>query len=167
MNLLRRGTVYLTAVSLLMVFCTSSLLAQERRAERNFGLTASVQTGQTSILVPIWVGQMLSIAPGVSFSYIENSGTTVGFFLVPRIYIDMRRVAPYVAIRLGALHNAPKPGRNTTDFLAGLAFGGEYFINPMFSFGVEAIFDGRVFDIGTLNNLGLNTSAAVHANVYF
>jgi len=149
------------------VLSTNLLQAQQRQVDRHFGLTAYVQTSQTSILVPIWVNPMLTIAPGFSFSYLENSGSQIGFFLMPRIYIDMRRVAPYVALRVGAHINAPKRARNTTDFLAGVGFGGEYFINPRFSFGVEAIIDGQIIDLGTGNNIKLDTSGAVHANVYF
>jgi len=164
---LRRGFLWFIGVGLLTVLSSNPLQAQQRPVERHFGLTAYVQNSQTSILVPIWVNPMLTIAPGFSFSYLENSGSRIGFFLMPRIYLDMRRVAPYLAIRVGAHINAPKRARNTTDFLLGGGFGGEYFINPRFSLGVEAIVDGQIIDLGTGNNIKLDTSAAVHANVYF
>ena len=56
---------------------------------------------------------------------------------------------------------------DTTDILLGMGFGGEYFVNAMFSFGVEAQLNGFVVDISGISDITLRTAAAVHANVYF
>lgn len=148
----------------LLVFATGTAQAQDTRS---FGLTALVQNGQATILVPIWLGDALTLAPGFSILYIENNRTEIGILLMPRFYLDMRRVAPYISARGGVLFTIPDIGSNTTDILLGIGFGGEYFVNAMFSFGVEAQLNGFVADISGLSDIILQTAAAVHANVYF
>jgi len=140
---------------------------------RKFGLTASVQGGQTAILVPIWVGDATTIAPGFSFNFVENGSTfgtdliQLGLLLAPRFYIDMPRVAPYFTIRGGVLFNFISVFNDFTDIFLGIGFGGEYFLNPKFSFGVEAQLTGFVTDISGGRFVQISTSAGVHANVYF
>lgn len=51
--------------------------------------------------------------------------------------------------------------------ILGVGLGGEYFINPKFSMGVEARLNGAVADISGANNLSITTATAVLANVYF
>ena len=140
---------------------------------RKFGLTASIQTGQAEILVPIWVGDVTTIAPGFRFNFVENGSTfgtdliQLGLLIAPRFYIDMPRVAPYFTIRGGVLFNFINDFDDFIDIFLGVGFGGEYFINPKFSLGVEAQLTGFVSDISGSDLIVIRTSAGVHANVYF
>ena len=67
---------------------------------------------------------------------------------------------------------SPKDSKGTTDFLAGITLGGEYFIHPQFSFGIEAQLNATFSDNSSyrFNNPGgtnLNTATAILANIYF
>lgn len=163
MKLTRRIVLCIAAVAMLTM-TTAEVQAQETRTA---GLTASLQGGQMTILVPIWAGDMMSIAPGVGLQHTDNTGTIIDLVLAPRFYIRMDRVAPYFGGRLGATITMPDgPADNTYDWNGGAVFGGEYFVNPMFSFGVEAQINIRIFDSAAAD-YRINTGAAAHANVYF
>jgi len=145
----------------------TSASAQDKEMTRTCGLTASIQSGQGQILVPLWLGDRLTLAPGIGLNYTENVGTTITLLLAPRFYLDMGRVAPYISARGGINLNMPSVGGDTTDGMLGAGFGGEYFINPKFSFGVEGQLNMMIVDFGGASNMSISTGAAVHANVYF
>ncbi|NIT55304.1 MAG: hypothetical protein GWN00_03390 [Aliifodinibius sp.] len=85
----------------------------------------------------------------------------------------MDRVASYVGGRAGAFFNLPSGNaEETTDWLLGLALGGEYFLNPRFSIGVEAQANFAISDdssgrFGNPGGLSLNTATAIFASIYF
>lgn len=143
------------------------LSAQQRSVTRTWGLSASVQTGQVDILIPIWAGNSLVLAPGFNVNYVQNVTTNLGVEIVPRLYLDNARVSPYITGVAGLNFNMPDVGRDTTDLILGIGLGGEYFVNPKFSFGVEGRVTGFVFDLSTAQNTAISTSGAVVANVYF
>ncbi|MFQ5638569.1 MAG: hypothetical protein ACE5IR_11310, partial [bacterium] len=129
-------------------------------------------SGQVEILVPLWLGDTMVLAPGLGFIYVENVGMDVRLVLAPRFYLSMHRVAPYFGARVAVLLNLPDTGSNTTDFLIGAVFGGEYFVNPKFSFGVEAQVNGTISDnastrFASPGAITISTGAAAHVNVYF
>ncbi|MFQ5651887.1 MAG: hypothetical protein ACE5IY_18270 [bacterium] len=157
----------LLVLALALFSGTGTLQSQERSVERHLGLTASIQSTQTAILVPIWMGDKLTVAPGIALSYVENTGTTFTLLLVPRFYLQMKRVAPYISANVGVSFIDPTGPADLTDFLFGIGFGGEYFINPKFSLGVEAMVNGRVADISGAKTMSISTGTGVHANVYF
>ncbi len=146
---------------------TDDLSAQDKPMSRKYGLTASIQGGQGTILIPLWLGNKLTLAPGVGLNYVKNGTTNLTLMLAPRFYLDMRRIAPYLSLQGSATLNMPKVGGNTTNATIGAGFGGEYFLNAMFSFGVEAQLNVSITDVGGANGLAASTSAGVHANVYF
>ncbi|MFQ5677139.1 MAG: hypothetical protein ACE5G1_14700, partial [bacterium] len=123
--------------------------------------------GQAVILVPLWLGDMIVVAPGFSAMYTENVSTTIGLLVAPRYYLRMERIAPYISGQLGVQLNMPKVGADTTDARFGVGVGGEYFINPKFSFGVEAQLNGMVMDVSGASFIQISTGTAVHANIYF
>ncbi len=163
------GRLLGVALSLLLVIAagTSNLQAQQQPVDRSFGLTGSIQSSQTVILVPIWVSQTLNIAPGFGFSYREAVGAHFTFLLVPHFYLDMGRIAPYVSLRAGLMVDAPKRSGDQADLLGGIGFGGEYFINPKFSIGIEATVDGIIEDAGGINRIVIQSGTAVNGTVYF
>lgn len=164
---LSKSIRFIALLSVLFFTSFGSALAQGGDVRRTFGLTGSLQSNQMAILVPIWAGDVTIIAPGISLNYIENTTTTIGLFVAPRFFIEMTRVAPYVGAQGGIILNMPNFGSDTTDLLLGLVFGGEYFVNPKFSFGVEAQLNGFVNDASGARIIQISTDAGVHANVYF
>lgn len=163
MNLIRKFSICIAILGMLATISD----AQAQEETRTAGLTASLQSGQMTILVPIWMGDMMTIAPGVGLQHRDNTGTIIDLVLAPRFYIRMDRVAPYFGGRLGATISMPDgPADNTYDWNGGAVFGGEYFVNPMFSFGVEAQINIQIFDSAAAD-YQINTGAAAHANVYF
>jgi hypothetical protein len=136
------------------------------------GLSASLQGSQFDILVPVWTSDAFSIAPAVGVLWAQEGGTDLRIGLVPRFFFSKSTFAPYVGARIGALIASPTSGEGATDWLLGLAVGGEYFLDPHFSVGVEselnmtisAEHSGRFGNPGRKN---MNTAAAVMATVYF
>jgi hypothetical protein len=164
----KRSMVAVVLVVLFVLLLTSSVFAQQREIRRTWGLSGSVQNGQTAILIPLWLGDTMILAPGFNVNYTENVGTTVGVMLVPRFYLDMGRIVPYIPLIVGVLLDRPSNNApNTSNLMLGVGLGGEYFINPKFSFAVEARLDGQVVDLSGLNNIALQTVTAIIANIYF
>jgi hypothetical protein len=88
------------------------------------GLSVSLQDRQFDIFVPIWLGSYISISPGFGINWIQDAGTDIRITLIPRFYFIRSKVSPFIGLRLGVLQAIPSVGSNTTDWLAGLAFGG-------------------------------------------
>lgn len=161
-----RGKLILLTSILVMFSSLNSGYAQGEMT-RKFGLTGSVQGAQTTILVPLWLGDLLTVAPGVNLMWVDGGTTNIGLQVTPRIYLDMNRIAPYISGTVGVRLNMPNAGGDTTDIMLAIGLGGEYFINPKFSFGVEALLNGFITDISGASLKSMNTATAVHANVYF
>jgi hypothetical protein len=148
-------------------------VSQEKAVERTFGLSASIQGGQLDVILPVWAGNKVVIAPAFNIVYVEDAGVDLGIGIAPRFYLQMDNVAPYIGGRVGTFFNLPSGNaKNSTDWLLGLAVGGEYFLNPKFSLGVEAQTNFAISDdlsgrFGNPGGLSLNTAAAVFASVYF
>ena len=162
----RRGKYFLLTLAFAIFASLNSGFAQGEMT-RKFGLTGSVQGGQTTILVPLWLGDRLTVAPGFSLLWVDGVTTNIGLQVTPRLYLDMDRIAPYITGTVGVRLNMPNAAGDTTDLMFALGFGGEYFINPKFSFGVEALLNGFITDISGADIFSITTATAVHANVYF
>lgn len=141
-------------------------------AQRTVGLSAALQANQFDILLPLWLGNTFSIAPAVGFTLVKDGGTDIRLALVPRFYFFREKFAPYIGGRVGVMLAAPDGGESTTDILAGLSGGGEYFLDEHFSLGVEAQINAFIADdnsarFGSLGGTRIGTAAAVFATVYF
>lgn len=155
----------------------SPLLGKAQEDKRTIGLTASLQTSQMDIMVPIWLGESIVIAPSINVSSVENAGTSFGVGLVPKFFLNSKKLRPYVSARAALFmssssNNNQFETNNTMDILTGLAFGGEYFFDPRFSLGVEAqanvtISDENSAKFGNPGGINFNTGMAILANVYF
>ena len=97
----KRYMVVASLVALAVLSLTSSVFAQQREVRRTWGLSGSIQGSQTAILVPLWMGDTMILAPGLSLSYREGVGTTLGVMIVPRFYLGMSRVVPYIPLNAG------------------------------------------------------------------
>ena len=136
------------------------------------GISASVQTTQFDILVPIWTSDRFSIAPAFGFVWVEEGGTDFRFALVPRFFFRKDKVAPYLGLKAGVLIASPEIGESATDGIFGAAFGGEFFLDDHFSFGTEAQLNlttssEKSARFGNPGRKNLNTAAAIYATVYF
>ena len=105
-----RGKYVLLTLALVIFASLNSGYAQEE-ITRKFGLTGSLQGGQTTILVPLWLGDRLTVAPGFSLMWVDGGTTNIGLQVTPRLYFDMNRIAPYISGTVGVMINMPSVGR--------------------------------------------------------
>ena len=141
------------------------------------GLSGSIQGSQFGIIMPIWLGEKIVIAPALEIKYVEAVGTDIGFGIAPRFYIKKNTVSPYLGLKVGAFMNMPASNsvienKKTIDYLFGGAFGGEYFILEHLSFGVEIQGNVTKSDensnrFGNPDNISFNTATMISATIYF
>ena len=164
-------TILFTIVSLFTSVGQS--VCQEETVDKTVGLSASVQGGQLDIILPIWAGNKIVIAPAFSVVYFEDAAIDLGVGIAPRFYLRTGRVAPYIGGRVAAFFLMPSGNaQDITDWLLGLALGGEYFLDPKFSIGVEAQVNFAISDdlsgrFGNPGGLSLNTATAIFVSIYF
>ncbi|NIS38770.1 hypothetical protein GWN91_06460 [Candidatus Saccharibacteria bacterium] len=152
-------------------FISISLSAQEENHTK-VGLSALLQDSQLDIVLPIWTSQKFALVPGVSFVSIEDGGTDIGIGLSLRNYFKETEIAPFITGRFAALISSPAEGDSTTDFVAGIGTGGEYFLHEQFSLGVEgqlnfSFSDDQSSRFGNPGGMNINTASVVFATVYF
>jgi len=137
------------------------------------GLSATVQESQFGIMVPVFLSERFVLAPALDFQTAQSQGTDLSIGLIPRFYLKTTELRPYLGARLGVLMFFPDGDKESTrDFVAGLAFGGEYFFNENFSIGVEAqgnfTFSDESSDrFGNPGNMNFNLGTMVSASIYF
>lgn len=149
-----------------------NVFSQESENPRKYGLSASIQSEQMDISIPIWVGERATIAPAVSILHVEDGGTDIGTGIVPKFYARMNKIAPFFALRAATFFFMPDRGDNTLDWMAGGGFGADYFFDERFSIGIEAqlnlTFSDKKSDrFGNPGGMNLNTATAITASIYF
>lgn len=156
------------AAGFVVFISTDDAAAQRRSGEtinRSVGLGAYMQFGHIDLIIPVWVSPKLAIVPVVGATNTENVGTDIGVGLVIRIYQKIARVSPYFGVRGHAEVMMPSGGGgSTTDVEGGVLFGGEFFLNNQFSFGIEAHAAVLIPDTG---NRVITTATMFLANIYF
>jgi hypothetical protein len=166
--LLRYGLAF---VALLIIF-VQPVLSQENINTRQLGISASLQNNQIDFLIPIWISSRATIAPAFGLTWIQDAGTDLHIGLVPKIFFNNNKVSPFVGFRVAALIASPSIGKATTDWLTGLSFGGEYFVDGNFSIGIESQLNYTISDklstrFGNPGKNNINTAAAIFATIYF
>ena len=161
-----------TFFAILLLISNNNLLAQDSEDKPSIGLSAVFQDSQFDIVLPVWISESVSIAPAVNFKYIKDAGTNYGFGILLKNYLKNTKVSPFVAGRAGILISSPKEGDGTTDTILGIAFGGEYFIDEKFSFGIEAqinmsFSDEKSFRFANPGGTNINTATAIYGTIYF
>ncbi len=137
------------------------------------GLSATIQESQFGIMVPVFLSERFMLAPAIDFQTAQSQGTDFSIGLIPRFYLKTTDLRPYLGARLGILMFFPDGDKESTrDFVAGLAFGGEYFFNEHFSLGVEAqgnfsFSDDSSDRFGNPGNMNFNLATMVSASIYF
>ena len=147
-------------------------IAQDEPVTRTSGLSASFQESQLDIIIPFWMGQKVIFAPAIGVVYVEDGGKDIGLGVVLRLYTRMTRISPYLGGRIAALIYDPEGQESITDMLYGILYGGEFFLVPQFSIGIEAQLNfiqsnKKSSRFGNPGGLNVNTATAVIANVYF
>jgi len=156
----------------IIVICGQSTFSQENISSTSFGFSASFQDNQFDFLIPIRISPKVTVSPAFGFTWIQDAGTDLHIGFVPKIYLSQNKVCPFISLRAALLRVMPSEGDGATDWLLGLAFGGEYFFDANFSFGIESqlnytISDKRSSRFGNPGKSNLNTAAALFASIYF
>lgn len=153
-----------------ILFCLTSAFSQERTGK--IGLSANVQELQFDLIVPVWVTQNISINPSFGFLGATKQAIDISLGLAIRQYLSEDKFSPYIGLRGAGFFLKPNKGDNSTDFLAGLFLGGEYFIDSRFSIGVEGQINATFSDkysnrFGNPDGINFNTATALYATFYF
>lgn len=138
------------------------------------GMTASLQGGQRDILIPLWLNQRFVIEPMCTLSSAaqkDDYATDGGVGIMGRVNFTEGRAVPYLGLRTGVLFNSTKGQKKTTDFVFGWALGGECFLDPHFSLGVEMQLNSSLSDKNSTrfanpDGTNFNTATAVLATYY-
>lgn len=157
-----------TKLSLLLItlFCISSMAyAQDRPGEGSVGLSASIQSGQTNLQIPIWLTDNVTIAPVFGMSHQEDAFTSLNIGVAPRFYQDLGNdFGSYFGAQGILQHTSNEINDDEeNDILLGVTGGGEYFLDEHFSMGVEGQLNLFIND----GNNTLATAAAVIGTYYF
>jgi hypothetical protein len=156
----------------LIILNSNNIFAQEL-SHGKFGISAAANAAQADISLPIWAGNYNSIAPSIGIVNVEESYTDLSLALVYHHYFKYNKnFSPFLGIRGGALLNLPESGTKTTDYLLGIAGGGEYFFSSNFSVGIEAQLNFTFSDenstrFGNPGGTNFNTGSVIFAAVYF
>jgi len=162
-------------IFLVFWFClflhSGSVFSQEIQKSRKFGLSAGFYNDQTDIMLPVWVSPKIVFAPSFSALWVEDGGTDLGFGIAFRFYHNINKIYPYFGARLGVLVLSPKDQDSVTDFLSGVILGGEYFLYPQFSLGIEAQVNATFSNdessrFGNPGGMNINTGSVIIANHY-
>lgn len=157
--------IRIVLVCLAMLLAVSATKAQNQPSTGTFGLSASVQSGQTNLQVPIWVTDNVTVAPIFGINYQQDNFTTLNFGVSPRFYQNLGTdFGTYIGAQGIILHTSPEIGDNDTDILIGPTGGGEYYLSEHFSMGVEGQLNFLLNDNG---NNQVSTGAAIMATFYF
>ncbi|MCF8302041.1 MAG: hypothetical protein K9I94_02100 [Bacteroidales bacterium] len=168
---------HLFLLSFFIILFALNNQAQNRPPKGTVGLGASLQSGQYDITVPFWIGEKTVLVPSFLVNIAQGVGTDFGIALAPRYYLSKGKLAPYVTLRAGVITNVPSAdneaqNENLIDWIGGIGTGGEYFVSPQFSIGVEAQgnvtnSDARSYRFGNPGNTNFNLSTSVSVNIYF
>jgi hypothetical protein len=163
------------AMMAVLLFLSLSGQSQDT-CRRTVGISATIQTSQLGIMIPIWIGDHFNISPAFGFLWGDKLGTDYTIGIVPKFYFRTKKLSPYFCLRGGFAKFVPDKSNdtetNTTDWIAGVGFGAEYFFDPMFSLGVELQGNFTKSDKNSMryNNPGnwnFNLATMVSANIYF
>jgi hypothetical protein len=167
--------IYLGLFIILLLSVTKNGNAQDT-CRRIAGFSATIQNAQYGIMIPFWIGKQVSIAPAFDFQWGDKIGTDYAIGIIPKFYFSSKKLSPYLSLRGGFASFVPAKENDsetrTTDWIAGIAFGAEYFFDPRFSIGVELQGNFTKSDKNSMRfsnpgNWNFNLASMVSANVYF
>ena len=165
-------SIILTFSFLFVLLQFNDSFTQDKSNVRKFGLASAIQDNQLDIVMPIWFAQKTVVAPALSVLWVEDGGTDLGLGLVLRFYGNIKKVTPYFGGRFGAMLLSLEDQDTVVDYFAGVLFGGEFFLHPQFSIGIEAqanatFSDDESIRFGNPGGVNINTATVIIANIYF
>jgi hypothetical protein len=148
----------------------SNCFAQLQKGQ--VGVSVSVQSPQLDFLIPVCLTENISFSPSIGISSISDHATDIAVGGILRYYFSNNIVSPFVGGRFGALILIPKTGDSISDIVFGPLFGGEYFLGPKLSLGIELqlniIKSGKYsMRVGNPEGTNINTASALFATIYF
>jgi hypothetical protein len=160
----------LRIILLCIIFLHLNAIAQAQKGQ--IGISGNIQNNQSDFLVPIWVANDVVLAPALGFVHISEKASDFSFGVISRVYTSKEKLSPYFGGRFGAIIYSPKSGESVSDFLAGICWGGEYFLDSQFSIGGELQLNVSISDekSGRFSNAGgynINTGMALFVSFYF
>ena len=157
------------------------LYAQSDTTKRTLGISATLQGLQYGIVIPIWIGNKVTVGPAFQLLYAETVSTDLAVGLASKVYFkEGTKFSPYAGGKFGFISNIPEETPSpfvpdqpaTKDIYGGLSFGGEYFFHRQFSVSVEiqgnvTKSDTESHRFGNPGGIIFNTASMVAANIYF
>lgn len=163
-------------IAMSILVSTTFCFSQTDLPARSFGIGGTIQTSDYGVLLPIWVSEKMTLAPAIGVNVASKIATDFAIGVVPKFYFKTESLAPYFSLKAMALINKSSTqaaaSNNSTDFLLGAGFGGEYFISNNFSFFVEAQANMTKSDkysdrFGNPGNVNFNLGTVIGAYFYF
>jgi len=173
MKKITQSSLFIFVFSICLVTIADyTVLAQNDLPASGVGLSASYQKEHLGIQLPVWLGQKFNLAPTFGIIYMESISVEYEVGIIPKIYLKKQIVSPYIGAILGTIIGSPIDGDTISDFVCGISFGAEYFVNQHFSISIEAELNGTKSDKNSMrfNNPGgwnLNTGTGFIATIYF
>ncbi len=140
------------------------------------GFSASLQSQQMAVGVPIWLGDALVLDPSLGFQMVSEGPTDLNIGIGLRIFPTAPDKSDaaffYIEPMLEMFMLTPNEGDGVTDLAAGAGFGGEYFFNDrQFSISVEGQLKALLPDeasnrFSSGGETVIRTSAEITASVY-
>jgi len=136
------------------------------------GISASMQSGQTDIIIPFWTSEKAAIMPSIGVSYIGDYSYDFHIGMGIKFALEQGQSIPYAGLRAAALIFKPKNRESSTDIIGGAFIGGEHFFDESFSIGVEGQLNiaksaENSSRFGNPDKMSFNTAAAIIATYYF
>lgn len=153
-------------LSAIVLLAATTAYSQNRPDAGTVGLSASLQSSQTTLKVPIWASENIVIAPLFGITHQDDNYSSINVGVSPRFYQTLGSdFATYIGAQ-GILQqtSVDGTGEDSSDFLLGASGGGEYFLDEHFSLGVEGQLN---FMFEENDDNSIFTAAAVIGTFYF
>ncbi|TNE70172.1 hypothetical protein EP331_13055 [bacterium] len=125
-----------------LVFTLQSTFAQTKETKLEYGLAASIQSGQSEVSLPLWLKSNIQLLPSLAFFGTNDNGFEYALGLKAKKFKNERSTGlnPYSAAGLTLYQIVPKNGDSLVDIALDLGIGADYFFTKNVALGVEAQF---------------------------
>ena len=138
----------------------------------NIGISAAVQEQQLDFYFPVWVGNRIVLAPALGYLNASHKFTDISLGFSFRGYVKKEKLSSYLGLRTGTFIYTPKREDTVFDYLVGLCFGSEYYLDSRFCIGGELQLNATIsneasFRFGNPGGTNFNTATALFFTFYF
>ncbi len=111
-------------------------------AEDDIGITASINSGSSTLSMPVWIGDAFTIAPAFAGNWIEGVDTYSMGFAARKYFSEVpdevdKEVFLFAAASGTYVLRVEEVNGNFSGWNAGLGLGAEFFFTRSLSFGAE------------------------------